>query len=100
MSKRYRITSRYRFTIFMTVLILCMITITGTLFGFNTANSSSRELYHVVQIESGDTLWDIAAAYGPTSADARRIVQEICDLNEIHADQLESGQKIIVPVYE
>lgn len=100
MTKKYRVTSKFRFTFFMTVLLLCIITTAGTLFGFNTASSSSRDLYNVVEIEAGDTIWDIATEYGPTSCDARRIVQDICDINEITADQLTAGQKIVVPVYQ
>ena len=100
MTKKYRVASKFRFTFFMTVLILCLVTIAGTLLGFNTANSSSKDLYNVVEIEAGDTIWDIATEYGPTSSDARRIVEDICDINEITADKLTAGQKIVVPVYQ
>ena len=100
MTKKYRVASKFRFTLFMTVLILCLVTVAGTLMGFNTASSSSRDLYNIVEIEAGDTIWDIATEYGPTSSDARRIVQDICDINEITADELVAGQKIVVPVYQ
>ena len=100
MTKRYRVVSKFRFTVFMAILILIAVTAFGTIFGFNTASSSSRDLYNQVQIESGDTLWDIAAQYGPDDADIRNTVYEICALNDISADQLQPGQKIIIPVYE
>lgn len=100
MTKKYRVASKFRFTLFMTVLILCLVTVSGTLMGFNTASSSSRDLYNIVEIEAGDTIWDIATEYGPTSSDAHRIVQDICDINEITADELVAGQKIVVPVYQ
>ena len=35
MTKKYRVASKFRFTFFMTVLILCLVTIAGTLLGFN-----------------------------------------------------------------
>ncbi len=99
MNKKYRITSKFRFTTFLVIAILCIFTIIGTLTGINTANSSSMAAYNMVKVESGDTLWDIASEYGPDNMDLRQVVYEICDLNEISADQLEAGQNIIVPVY-
>ncbi|MGC2872971.1 cell division suppressor protein YneA [Ihubacter sp. rT4E-8] len=100
MNKRYKITSRFRFTLFITITILCIFTVMSTLIGFNTVSSSAMDQYHQVKIQSGDTLWEIAAEYGPEDADVRRIIHEICDINEISADSLEAGQTIIVPVYE
>ena len=35
------------------------------LLGFNTVSSSSKDVHNQVQIEAGDTLWDIAVEYGP-----------------------------------
>ena len=99
MNKKYRITSKFRFTTFLVVAILCIFTIIGTLTGLNTVNSSSMKAYNLIQVESGDTLWDIATEYGPTDMDVRQVVHEICDLNEISPDQLEAGQKIIIPAY-
>ncbi len=99
MNKKYRITSKFRFTTFLVVAILCIFTILGSLTGINTVSSSSMTEYNLVKIESGDTLWDIASEYAPHNMDLRQVVYEICDLNEISADQLEAGQKIIIPVY-
>ena len=99
MKKRYRITSKFRFTMFLVVMILCLMTAIGTLLGFNTVNSASMNQYNQVQVEAGDTLWNIACEYAPDDMDVRKVVYDICDINEIQADQLEAGQKIIVPVY-
>lgn len=100
MNKKYRITSKVRFTLFIAATVLCILTAFNTLIGFNTVSSSSVDLYHQVKIQSGDTLWDIASEYGPEDADVRQIVRDICEINEITADSLEVGQKIVVPVYE
>lgn len=100
MAKKYRVTSKFRFTVFITLFIITAISAAGTLLGFNTVSSSSRDIYHQVQIESGDTLWDIAVEYGPENSDIRKTVREICDLNDISASDLYAGQRIIVPVYE
>lgn len=99
MNKKYRITSKFRFTLFMAAAILCVLTTAGTVLGFNTVNSAALDQYYLVEVESGDTLWDIASVYGPEHQNVRKTVHEICDINEISADQLLTGQKIIVPVY-
>lgn len=99
MNKHYRITSKFRFTIFLAILLLCVITIVSTVLGFNTVNSASRNVYNQVQIRSGDTLWNIASEYNSKDMDVRKVINDICDINEISADQLKVGQKILVPVY-
>lgn len=99
MNKKYRITSKFRFTMFLVVMILCLMTAIGTLLGFNTVNSASMNQYNQVQVEAGDTIWNIACEYAPDDMDVRKVVHDICDINEIQADQLTAGQKIIVPVY-
>ncbi|MGN0659423.1 MAG: LysM peptidoglycan-binding domain-containing protein [Emergencia sp.] len=100
MTKRYRISSKFRFTLFAAAAVLCIFTVFSTLLGFNTVNSSSMTEYYQIQIQPGDTLWEIASEYGPDNSDVRKTVREICSLNDISADQLEPGQRIIVPVYE
>lgn len=99
MTKKYRINSKFRFTLFMAVIILCLFATIGTVFGFNNANGAAFNQYYVVEVESGDTLWNIASEYGPDNKDVRKIIHEICDINEIDAEHLEAGQKIVVPVY-
>ena len=100
MNKKYRVASKFRFTIFLVVTFLVIMTAVGTLLGFNTVSSASLDQYNVVQVESGDTLWNIACEYGPDDMDVRRVVHDICDINEISADELAAGSKIIVPVYK
>lgn len=99
MNKKYRITSKFRFTMFLVVMILFAMTTVGTLLGFNTVNSASMNQYNQVLVEAGDTIWTIACEYAPDDMDVRKVVHDICDVNEIQADQLVAGQKIIVPVY-
>ena len=99
MTKKYRVKSKLRFTLFLTVVILCIITAGTTLLGLNTAGGTSMDQYHAVKVESGDTIWNIASEYGPEDQDIRKTVFEICDLNEIQADELQAGNHILVPAY-
>lgn len=96
--RKYRITSKFRFTLFIVTTILIITIAAGTLLGFNTVNSSSMTQYTQVRIESGDTIWSIAKEYAPASSDIRNAVSIICDVNDITADQLVPGQNIIIPV--
>jgi LysM repeat protein len=50
------------------------------------------------RVKGGDTLWQIAADYGPSDADRREVVSIIERLNGIDAGSLQIGQVIEIPV--
>ncbi len=100
MDKKYRIKSKFRFTLFLIILFLIVFTSVNGLLGYNNVNGSSMNEYYVIKISDGDTLWNIATEYGPDNQDIRDTVYEICELNEMQASDLEAGQKILIPVYE
>jgi nucleoid-associated protein YgaU len=99
MKKKYRIRSRIRFTMFLTVAILMIISITGTLIGANNAESLTKPVYSEIIIQSGDTLWNLAQEFGPDGKDIRKVVHEICRINNISADSIYPGQAILIPAY-
>ncbi len=99
MKKKYRIRSKFRFTLFLTVAILVMISVTGTIFGANDAESLTKPVYTEITVQSGDTLWDLARDFGPDHKDVREVVFEICKLNDISADSIYPGQTILIPAY-
>ncbi len=99
MGKRYRIRSKFRFTIFLAVAILVVISLTGTIFGANDAESLTKPVYSEVIVQSGDTLWNLAQELGPDHKDLREVVFEICKLNDISADSIYPGQMILIPEY-
>lgn len=96
--KQYRIKSRFRFTVFVLLVMLTLVTSTNTLLGIYDAASLTIDEYVTVEICSGDTLWDIAQLYMP-ELDTRSAVHKICRLNDITASSLYVGQTIQVPVY-
>jgi len=51
----------------------------------------------VVYADSGDTLWELAAAYKKESLDIRQAVHALMERNHLKNPGLEAGQKIIVP---
>ena len=95
--KTYRITSRFRFTLFVVTCIVVLTTIINFGLGFNTAHSQTVENTESVYVMSGDTLWDIAGSYLP-EMDRNKAVYKICQINDIKASDLKAGMEILVPV--
>jgi len=99
MKKKYRIKSKFRFTLFMTIAILMFISAAGTAIGMNQAESLTKPFYTEIVVQSGDTLWELAQEFGPDHKDVREVVYEICRINEISADSIYPGQTILIPEY-
>lgn len=99
MNKKYRIKSKFRFTLFITfVLVLSIFTI-STVIGLNTADSLTKNLFTEIQVQHGDTLWKLAKEFGPENKDLREVIYDICMINDITADSIYPGQRILIPVY-
>ncbi len=99
MKKKYRIKSKFRFTLFMAITAIFVYSFVGTLIGTNTAESLTKMTYTEVQVQPGDTLWDLAESFGPRDQDLRKVVYEICEYNDISADSIYPGQIILIPEY-
>ena len=97
--KRYRIQNRFRFITFLTLLIVISFFAIGSMCGANQSDSLSTPAYVEVQVQSGDTLWNIADVYGPADVEVRRVIYEICLLNDITADTIVAGQTLLIPEY-
>ncbi len=98
MTKRYRVADRFRFTVFVTIMIILITTLVNFALGLNTAESLTYVEYMDLEIMSGDTLWSIAETYMSDADDIRVAVYELCKINDISADQLQAGMTIQVPV--
>lgn len=98
MKKRYKIKSKLRFTLFMTIVLLIVFSFAGTIFGAN-AEGLTKSTYSEIQIQTGDTLWELAQEFGPNDKDVREVVYEICKINDISADSIYPGQTILIPTY-
>ena len=96
--KRYKVKSRFRFTLFIAFLIVCTVMVSNTLMGLNDASSMTKQEYKEITIQYGDTLWNIASQYMPESNDIRRAVYRLCQINEISAHELKAGQTLLIPV--
>lgn len=98
MYKKYRIVNPVRFTIFLVVLILVTATVLTSIMGYNKAQSMSPTQYMDLEVQPGDTLWNIAETYMTDVPDVREAVYQLCILNDIKAQDLVAGMTIQVPV--
>lgn len=94
---KYRIKSNVRFTMFLTILFLITMFGAGTVFGINDVESMNYPAYQEVQVEHGDTIWNLAKEHCPDYTDIRKLVYQICQINDIQADQLQAGQVLLIP---
>ena len=93
-----RLTRRGRLVVFAAGLFLVLAL--GVLWGSGsvaTEQSGVGEQTLVVQVEPGDTLYDLAARI-TTDGDVNAMVERIEDLNRLESSMLYAGQKLRVPV--
>lgn len=98
MTRRYRVANRFRFTVFVVLMIILLTTVANFALGFGTADSLTKVEYMDLEVVSGDTLWNIAQTYMSDVPDVRQAVHQLCQINDITADQLCAGMTIQVPV--
>ena len=97
--KTYRVKSKFRFTLAVAVAIILLVTISNSILGLNQASSLTKESFITIEVQPGDSLWNIACEYGPEHTDIRKTVSNICDINGIDGKNLVPGQSIKVPDY-
>ena len=61
-----------------------------------TQQPGTPEPTKIVQVGSGDTLWDIAAGLA-ADGEVRAMMEEIKHLNALESADLEAGQRLVVP---
>jgi hypothetical protein len=97
--RKHRIKSKFRFCLSMTIMLVIVISIGGNITGQNQALSITKPTYTEVTVIAGDTLWELAKSYGPEGQDIRKIVHTMCKINNVSAERLQPGQKIMIPAY-
>lgn len=95
MKKRLVIKSKFRFCTFICILTL-LFTCSFGLVAAKAGNTPEVQL-KTVNVQSGDTLWNIAEENVPTGMDIREYIYNICEINDITADQLVSGMTVMLP---
>ena len=92
-----RLTRRGRLVVFTVGLLLVLAL--GVMWGSGSVatDQSGTDQTLVVQVEAGDTLYDLAASI-TTDGDVNAMVERISDLNHLESSMVYAGQKLRVPV--
>jgi len=92
------LTRRGRLVVFATglLLVLALFVLWGS-GSVATEKSGAAEPTLVVQVQPGDTLYDLAASL-TVDGDVNAMVERIEDLNRLETAMLYAGQKLRVPV--
>ena len=86
------------------LLLASFILILFLIFHRNPASGASEGQVSVryisIQIEEGDTLWDLAARYKPSSEDITHYMQRIRKVNHLTDSCLIAEEYLIIPLYD
>jgi len=96
MKKTVIIKNKFRFITFVTIMVLMLSMAAGALFPVSAASPSGIR-YTEVQVQSGDTLWQLARTYGQAGKDVREVIYDICRLNDTDAASIYPGQMLKIP---
>ena len=96
MKRTYKITNKYRFISFVTILVIICSMIIGAMFPVRAADHKAIS-YTEIKVQAGDTLWNIAKAFGDGSKDVREVIYDICQVNGINAGDIYPGQILRIP---
>lgn len=83
----------------MTIVLFVLISIFGSVSGLFTAESTAKLQFKEVCADFGDTLWELACEYNSSEIDTRKLVENICKINNIENKVIYPGQLIKIPIY-
>lgn len=97
MKRKFTILSTWRFTLFLSVVLL--MALTAFLLFFNGTDASSLAQYQSVRVQQGDTLWAIAGNYAPEDMDVREYICKIKKANNMDRSDIYAGDELLLPLY-
>lgn len=80
------------------ILTLALILGLGTLAMGGEKKDSTEVYYECVQVQKGDTLWEIAEKYKIQDANIEYMVEQIMEVNGMKNTNIRAGESIIVPI--
>lgn len=90
---------KYNMYVFAFIVLLFIVIITTFVFGNTNTKETQLTYYKTIQINSGDTLWDIAKSHYNGNNDLRNYILEIQHFNHMDSDVLITGQTIVLPIH-
>jgi len=95
---KYRVTSKFRFTLFISIITIIICMCLSVINGSANVSGSSMAVYETVTVMPGDTLWDIAESCAGPDTDIRSLMHEIEELNDVSNGNIFVGQELVIPV--
>ncbi|WP_099468124.1 cell division suppressor protein YneA [Konateibacter massiliensis] len=92
------------YIIVMTICLAAAVAVTcGSFISIAKNKAPEKEVYKYytsIQIEKGDTLWELAEDYITTEYNSvNDYIQEVKNLNSLYGDSIHEGQYLTVPYY-
>lgn len=97
--KKLHIYRRWWQVVLITILLMLVCTVAVKAFEVG-AESEPKVATEAVIIQSGDTLWQIAAQYKPEGWDTRAFIQAIQMANEMDNSVIRAGEIILIPMLD
>lgn len=99
MKSKYRIVSPIRFFVFILIVVLSFTLLIYGLATNGRTEAATTDTYMQVTVAANDSIWSIAEQHcDGNKTDIRSLVNEICDINDVQAGDLEAGDTLFVPV--
>lgn len=104
--RRVKEAAKKRMLVLLATILL--ITIGSIIFGnsFSAARAESDEhetlyrYYKSIELEYGDTLWELAEEYKLEGSSTKDYVDELMEINNLTSDTIHSGQHLVVVYYD
>lgn len=98
------IAENQKFTVLTSLFVVTVAVIGCILFGSTKAQAAPAEpsykYYTSIQVQKGDTLWNIASEHiSGEYASMNDYIEEICKINHISDSDIHSGQYLTIPYY-
>ena len=90
----------------ISIFTFCLITVLALTFGSFLSKAEKKEAgpvyykyYTSIEIQPGDTLWDLADDYLEHYESKQTYIDEVRQLNSLTESKIISGQSLILPYY-
>ena len=104
MRSRRRAVRKQRVAALMALIVMVVAIAGCMIFGATKAQAAPAETsykyYTSIQVQKGDTLWDIACNYMTDEYEnVNEYIAEICEINHLAESDIHSGQYLTIPYY-
>lgn len=97
--KRYKIKSKFRFTIFIAALVIIALSSYMGIIGIIDAQGNTVEQYDTVYVTAGESIWTLVDGHVPDNMDKREYVYHVAKYNDITPGDIKPDDEIKLPIY-